>query len=83
MPFEYPTQRGVIRLLRTRSGWVLEFSGCRSDDWSSADDAVQAALAIAPGWFAGTAFASMCPMSCWTGGPWARIYDRGEKQDGS
>jgi hypothetical protein len=44
MPFEYPTQRGVLRLVRTRSGWVLEFNGCRSDDWASADDAAQAAF---------------------------------------
>ena len=44
MAFEFPTRGGTLRLLRTGSTWAVEFNGCRRSHWTSADDAVTAAV---------------------------------------
>jgi hypothetical protein len=43
VPYEHPTGGGVLRLLRTRGSWTIEFKGQRRGRWRSPDAAVLAA----------------------------------------
>ncbi len=43
MAFEYPTRRGVLRLLPSGRRWVIEFNGHRRGQWPNADEAAVAA----------------------------------------
>jgi hypothetical protein len=40
MAYEYPTAKGVLRLLRIQRHWTLQFNGRRLGQWRSPDDAV-------------------------------------------
>jgi hypothetical protein len=42
MAYEYPTARGVLRLLRIRRTWAIEYDGARRGPWPSADAAATA-----------------------------------------
>jgi hypothetical protein len=42
MAYEYPTAIGVLRLLRMRQRWMVEFKGRRSGQWPSPDAAAKA-----------------------------------------
>ena len=44
MPFEYPTEGGVLRLLKAGDRWAVEFEGCRREQWISPDEAAMAAV---------------------------------------
>jgi hypothetical protein len=82
MPFEYPTRRGVLRCCARVPVGSLNLMAAEATTGLRPTMRLRPRLATAPGWFAGTAFASMCPMTCWTGDPWARTYDRSDKQCG-
>jgi len=43
MAYEYPTAKGVLRLLRIQRGWALQFNGRWLGQWRSPDAAVIAA----------------------------------------
>ena len=49
MAFEFPISGGTLRLLRTGRTRAVEFNGRRSARWTSADDAVMAAVRHATG----------------------------------
>ena len=49
MAFEYATDGGIPRLLRTERQWTIEFNGHRCGAWTSPDDAVTAAACHAIG----------------------------------
>jgi hypothetical protein len=43
MAFEYPTPTGVVRLIRKKQGWSIQFQGRRSSaQWFSPDAAATA-----------------------------------------
>ena len=44
MAFEFPTRGSTLRLLRTGRAWAVEFNGHSRTRWTSADDAVTAAV---------------------------------------
>jgi hypothetical protein len=43
MAYEYPTPKGVLRLLRVQRRWAVQFRGRRSGEWHSPDAAAIAA----------------------------------------
>jgi hypothetical protein len=42
MAFEYPTQAGVVRLIRAEGHWLLHYAGRRRGEWHSPDAAARA-----------------------------------------
>jgi hypothetical protein len=42
MPYEYPTEAGLLRLSKERGRWLLHFAGRRAGGWRSADSAAKA-----------------------------------------
>jgi hypothetical protein len=44
MAFEYPTEAGLLRLLKVGRRWTIEFNGSLCGRWPSPDDAVAAAV---------------------------------------
>ena len=42
MAFEYPTQAGVVRLIRAEGRWLLHYAGRRRGKWHNPDDAAMA-----------------------------------------
>jgi hypothetical protein len=44
MAYEYPTAKGVLRLLRVQRRWALQFNGRRLGQWRSPDAAAIAAV---------------------------------------
>ena len=49
MSYEYRSAHGVIRLVRVRGRWRVEFGGARRGDWPSASDAAAAVARRASG----------------------------------
>lgn len=43
MAYELPTPKGIVRLFRVGSQWVVAFDGKRCGRWPSPDDAARAA----------------------------------------
>ncbi len=39
MPFEYAMRSGVLRVLRTRRRWMVEFNRSLREQWPDADEA--------------------------------------------
>ncbi len=49
MAYEYRSTHGVIRLVRVRSRWRVEFGGAQWGGWPSASDAAAAVVGRASG----------------------------------
>jgi hypothetical protein len=40
--FEYPTPKGIVRLIRSEIGWLLDYAGQKHGEWRTPDDAARA-----------------------------------------